>query len=218
MVNTQRLLLKIYNILYDQIGPRGWWPGDSALEIIVGAILTQNTAWKNVEKAIKNLKESGVLSVQALSKITVEELAQLIRPSGYYNQKAKKIKHFIDYLMKRYKGDIDRMAQEDVERLRQELLSINGIGPETADSILLYALNKPSFVVDSYTKRIFSRHNLLPEDAKYEQVREYFMKNLPEDVYLYNEFHALIDYVGHHFCKRVPDCDNCPLGGFSPNF
>jgi len=218
VVNTQRLLLKIYNILYDQIGPRGWWPGDSALEIIVGAILTQNTAWKNVEKAIKNLKESGVLSVQALSKITVEELAQLIRPSGYYNQKAKKIKHFIDYLMKRYKGDIDRMAQEDVERLRQELLSINGIGPETADSILLYALNKPSFVVDSYTKRIFSRHNLLPEDAKYEQVREYFMKNLPEDVSLYNEFHALIDYVGHHFCKRVPDCDNCPLGGFSPNF
>lgn len=218
MSSVRKLLLEIYNTLYNQIGPRGWWPGDSALEIIVGAILTQNTTWKNAEKAIKNLKERGVLSVEVLSKITAEELAQLIRPSGYYNQKAKKIKRFMDYLMKRYKGDIGRMAQVDVETLRKELLFINGIGPETADSILLYALDKPSFVVDSYTKRIFSRHNLLPEDAGYERVREYFMKNLPEDVSLYNEFHALIDYVGHHFCKRAPDCDNCPLRRFSPNF
>ena len=204
-------LLNIYNDLLDHIGPRNWWPADSPFEVIIGAILTQNTAWKNVEKAIKNLKKNNLLSPKFLFRVPIDSLAELIRPSGYFNQKAKKIKYFLDYFINTYSGSIDLIKQQKTEILREELLAINGIGPETADAILLYALQKPIFVVDSYTRRIFSRHNWFHEDIVYQEMQDYFMNRLEKNVVLYNEFHALIDYIGHYFCKKNPDCSLCPL-------
>ena len=208
---SSKKLTGIYQELYIKIGPRDWWPADSPFEIIVGAILTQNTSWTNVKKAIANLKQQNLLSPQLLSKISEPELAGIIRPSGYYNQKAKKIKNFLKYFMREYSGSIEIMATRDMYILRTELLAINGIGPETADSILLYALEKPIFVVDSYTRRIFSRHNWLSENLDYQEMQDYFMNRLNENVILFNEFHALIDYIGHHYCRKKPLCDICPL-------
>ncbi len=210
------LVMPIYRTLFKAIGPRHWWPGDGTLEIIVGAILTQNTAWKNVEKAIANLKKKKCLSLEALDKISQEELAQLIRPSGYFNQKAKKIKIFVRYICSRYACSLKKMRQQPLEPLREELLAIHGIGPETADSILLYALEKPTFVVDAYTRRILLRHNWMTEKAGYEDIRAFFMRHLPPDVALFNEFHALLVYVGNQFCRKVPRCSECPLRSFLP--
>ena len=208
---TSARLQKIFQHLLNVIGPRHWWPGDGALEIIIGAILTQNTAWKNVEKAISELKKRNLLSISALDAVELAELASVIRSSGYYNQKAKKIKHFIRYLIENYGGSLQEMEKVSVETLRQELLQINGIGAETADSILLYALNKPTFVIDAYTHRIFQRHQWTKGRVNYEELRQFFLQHLPQDLYVYNEFHALIDYVGHHFCRREPNCEICPL-------
>ena len=201
----------IYCQLLKQIGPRHWWPADSSFEVIIGAVLTQNTAWLNVKKTITNLKQNDLLSPKALDKIPEEKLASLIRSSGYFNQKAKKIKQFVNYFLNHYQGSIEKMSRRDTKTLRKELLSIYGIGPETADSILLYALQKPIFVVDTYTSRILYRHGWLHENPDYQELQGFFMQRLPNDVALFNEFHALLDYIGHFYCRKTPRCDLCPL-------
>ncbi len=199
-------------MLYAGFGPRHWWPGDTKIEIIIGAILTQNTAWANVEKAIKNIKRAKVLSVSRLSGISEKKLARLIRPSGYYNIKANRIKNFLRFLNTRYSGSIDKMFGSRLYKLREELLAVKGIGRETADSILLYAGNKPVFVVDAYTKRVFSRHGFIKEDADYEEAQSLFMDNLWKDKGLFNEFHALIVELGKSVCKsKKPLCSLCPI-------
>lgn len=204
-------LKKIYRRLFKFFGPQFWWPGETSLEIIVGAILAQNTNWGNVEKAIHNLKIHKCLTLGDLQQMSHEKLAELIKPSGFFNIKAKRLKNFISFIMEKYQGNISLMAQQDCEVLRSEILAVNGIGPETADSILLYALNKPVFVVDAYTKRIFSRHHLvLPQDS-YETVQSLFMENFKPDVELYNEYHALIVRLAKDFCRTNPVCEGCPL-------
>ncbi len=205
------MLNKVYERLLDAYGPQDWWPGDSPFEVIVGAILTQNTSWTNVEKAIINLKGRGLLTHEGLRNIDAEALAGLIRPSGYFNLKAKRLKAFIGFLFERFYGDLDLMFDMDLKTLRHYLLKINGIGPETADSILLYAGNYPIFVVDAYTKRIFSRLTLISNDCKYSEVQNYFMECLEEDVRLFNEYHALIVVHAKQHCKKKPLCRTCPL-------
>ena len=202
----------IYKRLYKFYGPQGWWPGRSRFEVIVGAILTQNTAWSNVEKAIKNLRADGILASPArFHKTNAKKLANLIRPAGYYNVKSRRLKNFTGYLMTVYGGDLRRMAKVRTHRLRQELLAINGVGPETCDSILLYAFGRPVFVIDAYTKRIFSRHGLCGQSASYEPIQEVFTSNLPSDENLFNEYHALIVRLAKDHCKTRPLCDGCPL-------
>lgn len=211
------ILPRIYRQLYDHFGPQAWWPGQTPLEVMVGAVLTQNTSWSNVERAIENLREAGVLSAEALYRLPDEELAELIRPAGYFRLKARRLQSLLRFLWQRYDGSLEAMFSTPLEQLRQELLSVNGIGPETADSILLYAGNLPTFVVDAYTARIGKRHGWLPGDAEYHQIKEQFEQSLPQDVQVYNEFHALIVRVGKHYCrKRQPDCDQCPLREWLP--
>jgi len=205
-------LSKIYDLLYAEFGPRDWWPGDTKIEIIIGAILTQNTAWRNVEKAIHNLKKEKALSVGGLSGISEKKLAALIRPSGYYNVKAGRIKIFLKFLNTRYNGSIGKMFRTDLCQLREELLALKGVGQETADSILLYAGSKPVFVVDAYTKRVLLRHGFIGQKADYKEIQSLFMDNLPEDTGLFNEFHALIVELGKSVCKsKKPLCDICPI-------
>ncbi len=202
----------IYQKLYAYFGPQHWWPAKTPFEVIVGAVLTQNTNWQNVERAIDNLKKARVLNLRKFYQLSEKKLAQLIRPSGYYNIKAKRLKSFMDFLFKNYKGNLKKMFGQKLKKLRQEILSVKGIGPETADSILLYAGDLPVFVVDAYTKRIFLRHCLIPKNAEYHQVQDLFMKNLKTDVKLFNEFHALLVKLGKAFClKDNPECDACPL-------
>ncbi|MDP2278509.1 MAG: endonuclease III domain-containing protein, partial [Nitrospirota bacterium] len=183
-------LIEIYKKLHKAFGPQRWWPGDTPFEVAVGAILTQNTNWGNVEKAINNLKKEKVLNAKAIHGMPVNRLATLIRPAGYFNVKAKRLKAFIDFLMNDYHGSMRNMRQEKMHSLRHKLLSVNGIGPETADSILLYALDKPIFVIDAYTKRVLSRHNILGHDETYDKFQELFYLSLKKDVKLYNEYHA----------------------------
>ena len=197
--------------MFDALGPRQWWPGETPFEVVIGAILTQNTNWSNVEKAIKNLKTAGKLSPEGIHELSVTALAELIRPSGFFNVKAKRVKAFINWLFSRYEGNLSRMFARDLEILRSELLSVKGIGPETADSILLYAGNMPTFVVDAYTHRIFSRHALIPEESTYDEMKSFFEENLPKDVQLFNEYHALIVNIGKMFCKPRKVCEPCPL-------
>ena len=206
-----KALLQIYQKMFDALGPRHWWPGETPFEVIIGAILTQNTNWSNVEKAIKNLKTAGKLSPEGMYELSVTELAELIRPSGFFNIKAKRVKAFINWLFSRYEGNLSKMFAQDLQALRGELLSVKGIGPETADSILLYAGNMPTFVVDAYTHRIFSRHELIPEESTYDEMKSFFEENLPEDVQLFNEYHALIVNIGKTFCKTKKVCEPCPL-------
>lgn len=213
MKMAKETLKEIYYQLYKSFGPQHWWPGETPFEVIIGAILTQNTAWINVEKAINNLKEKNVLSPKALKKISLKKLAKLIRSTGYYNQKAKKVKNFIQFLFDNYHGSLERMFLEDSLVLRSQLLKINGIGPETADSILLYAANKPIFVVDAYTRRALSRHNLIKPTATYSEIQNYFMDNLENKVKLFNEYHALLVRLGKEICKPKPNCRVCPLRG-----
>lgn len=204
-------LLKIYHKLYSFYGPQNWWPGDTPFEVAVGAILTQNTNWSNVEKAIRNLKAEKMLSAHAMYKLPVERLAGLIRPAGYFNVKAKRLLSFLDFLMKDYGGSMKRMQKETTGTLREKLLAVNGIGPETADSILLYALDKPVFVIDAYTKRALSRHGILEYNASYDEYQELFHREFDQDLRLYNEFHALFVMVGKDYCKPKPRCETCPL-------
>ena len=210
-MSKTRTLLKIYQKMFEALGPRQWWPGETPFEVVIGAILTQNTNWPNVEKAIKNLKIAGKLSPEGIYELSVTELAKLIRPSGFFNVKAKRVKAFIHWLFSRYEGNLSKMFAQDLQSLRSELLSVKGIGPETADSILLYAGNMPTFVVDAYTHRIFSRHELIPEESTYDEMKSFFEENLPKDVQLFNEYHALLVNVGKMFCKTRKVCEPCPL-------
>ena len=214
MRNTNKRLLDAYQRMSDFFGPCHWWPAESPWEVMVGAILTQNTAWSNVEKAISRLKSQNCLAPQSLIDSQEEILWEIIRASGYFRQKSKKLKTLAQYFQGRYSGSIEIMRRADLRDLRQELLGVHGIGPETADSILLYALEKPIFVVDAYTRRIFSRHKFFPAKNSYESIQAYFMERLPADVPLYNEYHALIVFTGKHFCRTQPRCEGCPLNGF----
>jgi len=206
-------LLEIFELLLSEFGPRNWWPARTPFEVMVGAILTQNTAWTNVEKAIRNLVGADSLTPSAIAALPPETLAKFIQPSGYFRQKAERLQLFASYLMDQHDGDPNHLFKGSLENIRQELLARKGIGPETADSILLYAGHFPSFVVDAYTLRIFSRLGLLKGREKYEEVRSFFMNHLPEDSQLFNEYHALIVEHGKSFCKkRKPLCSACPLG------
>ena len=208
----KRSLETIYKKLYARFGPQGWWPGDSPFEVMVGAILTQNTSWTNVAKAVGNLKAKKVLNAKKLSCLPQDQLARLIRPAGYYNLKAKRLKNFLNFFLKNYQGSIKVMAAKRTDQLRDDLLAVNGIGPETADSILLYALQKPVFVVDAYTKRIFSRHGICKPDALYDEVQDLFMRNLSCRAKLFNQYHALLVKLGKDFCRKSkPRCEICPL-------
>ena len=208
-------LLEIYDILLEHFGPQGWWPGETPFEIMVGAVLTQNTNWSNVGKAIDNLKNENLLTFEKLHDLPVEVLAQKIKPAGYFNIKAVRLKNLLDFMARKHDGSLEEMFALDVHSLREEILTVKGIGPETADSILLYAGNKPVFVVDAYTHRIFTRHNIVAADDGYYEIQEYFLLSLPEDIALFNEYHALIVRVGKEFCKKSkPLCQQCPLGEF----
>jgi len=203
-------LLKIYNVLFNHFGPRAWWPAETPFEVMVGAILTQNTNWLNVEKAIVNLKSSRVLRPASLLGIGNRELENLIKPSGYYRQKAKKLKAFVKYFLRDYDGRLGKMRDVDGNELRHELLQVHGIGPETADSILLYALDKPTFVVDAYTKRIGKRVGLFKFDG-YHEIKDFFEKNIPRDLEMYKEYHALLVELGKNYCRVKPVCLKCPV-------
>ncbi|PIR16317.1 MAG: endonuclease [Deltaproteobacteria bacterium CG11_big_fil_rev_8_21_14_0_20_49_13] len=206
-------LLLIYDRLFKAFGPQHWWPGETPFEVMVGAILTQNTNWGNVERAIANLKKADLLDPYKLLKLPPARLAGLIRPAGYFNVKAKRLRNFLKFFTERYDGSAEKMKAAPLHELREELLSVNGVGRETADSILLYALDKTIFVCDAYTYRILNRHSLAGEDADYNELQSIFMDGLPEDVGLFNEYHALIVRVGKEFCKPKPNCHECPLEG-----
>ena len=205
--------MNIYQRLYRAYGPRHWWPGETPFEVMVGAILTQNTSWRNVEKAIQNLKAKKVLHMRGIHQLKRSHLASLIRSSGYFRIKADRLKTFVNFLVENYDGELKKMMKERLETLRQKLLRVRGIGPETADSILLYGLKKPIFVVDAYTKRILSRHGILSEKASYEEVQRFFMEHLPHEERLFNEYHALLVHFGKTLCKKTPKCDICPIRG-----
>jgi endonuclease-3 related protein len=204
-------LTEIYQLLFDHFGPQRWWPGETQFEIVIGAILTQNTSWANVERAIANLKSADLLSPERLHHLDLTQLGELIRPAGYYNIKAKRLINFVNWLFDNYDGQLTNLENLDTTRLRAELLAISGIGRETADSILLYAFNRPIFVVDAYTARVVFRHRLITPEADYEQIRELFQSNLPQDIQLFNEYHALLVRVGKEFCRPKARCAGCPL-------
>jgi endonuclease-3 related protein len=207
----QLLLMNIYHRLSRAYGPRNWWPGETDFEVMAGAILTQNTSWRNVEKAIQKLKRKGALSPEGIRRLKQPRLASLIRSSGYYRIKADRLKTFVDFLFEEYGGNLGRMRRGSLEELRRKLLGVKGIGPETADSILLYGLRKPIFVVDAYTKRILSRHGLISEKASYEEIQKLFMDHLPSDKKLFNEYHALFVHLGKTLCRKIPRCEICPI-------
>ena len=204
-------LSEIFNLLYKFYGPRRWWPADTPFEVIVGAILTQNTSWNNVEKAMASLKKEGLLTPKHLYDLDQKKLASLIKPCGYYNIKAKRIKSLLDYIFKQYNGSLKRFFKNSTKKLRKELLSINGVGPETADSIILYAAGRPIFVVDAYTNRILQRHNLIDKGSGYDDIQSFFHNNLPKRRALFNEFHALIVEHAKSVCKTKPNCQACIL-------
>ncbi len=210
-MGRQEELLEIYERLNSFFGDLHWWPADDPFEVAVGAILTQNTAWANVEKAIQALRQNRLLTPAALFSVPEDELAGIIRPSGYYHLKARRLKAFVRFLVVEYSGDVDIMKVEDLSRLRDKLLGVNGIGPETADSILLYACQKPVFVGDTYTKRILVRHGMIGNDTDYHSIQALFMDHLQPDVSLFSQFHAVIVNTGKAFCRKEPRCSSCPL-------
>lgn len=219
--SAKRLQLPIlsdyFSALFDAHGPQHWWPGRSRFETIVGAILTQNTSWSNVEAAMKNLCASHLLTPRTMKAVPGAKLARLIRSSGYFRQKAKNLKAFTRFLFAEYSGSLTRMFRAPTSLLRAQLLSVRGIGPETADSILLYAGNHPVFVIDAYTRRILERHNLATTKHSYEELRALFESSLHRDPQLFNEFHALIVLTGKRFCRKSAAlCSACPLKPFLP--
>jgi endonuclease-3 related protein len=204
-------LIDIYNILLESFGLQGWWPAKTRFEVVVGAILTQNTNWKNVEKVIQEMEKRGLLKPEKLRALPEKQLAEIIRPAGYFNQKARKLRCFLHYFFEEYDADMGRFSQKQTDQLRAELLDIWGIGPETADSILLYAAEKPTFVVDAYTRRVFSRVGLVDARIGYDQLKQIFEDNLPKDVGLFKEYHALIDELAKRYCLPKPLCARCPV-------
>ncbi len=240
---TRSEIPQYYTALLARYGPQNWWPARSRFEVIVGAYLTQNTNWSNVEKAMVNLRRARRLSISAMRQIPLDELEQLVRPSGYFRQKARNLKTFISFLDHQYSGSLSRMFAQPTEKLRAELLELTGVGPETADSILLYAGNHPVFVVDAYTRRVLLRHEIIGEKTGYEEIRAMIehaigssevgslaVKNVGSDprhpisrmsssarsalAQHYNELHALIVRVGNHYCRAKPICEGCPLQTF----
>jgi endonuclease-3 related protein len=206
-------LLAIHDALFAAFGPQGWWPAETPFEVMVGAILTQNTNWRNVERAIANLRSARALTPPAMGRLPEEALAELIRPAGYFRVKAVRLRHLLRHIRRRHGGSVSRLLGTPMSGLREELLGVHGIGPETADSILLYAGGHPSFVVDAYTKRVFARHGLVRERAAYAEIQAMFSRALPADARLFNEYHALIVRLGKEFCRpRLPRCAACPLG------
>lgn len=205
--------IEAYTLLLNHFGHRKWWPGRSRFEVCVGAVLTQNTAWVNVERAIKNLKAAGKLSIKALLDSPDDELALLIRPSGYFNMKARRLKELAGFLIKEGGERFNGFKSLSDMEFREKLLKVKGIGPETADSILLYAFNRPVFVVDAYTRRISARLGWAEPDASYEELQVLFSENIQDDVSLYNDYHAQIVALGANFCKPKPNCEPCPLSG-----
>lgn len=210
-------VLDIYERLRARFGPSGWWPAETPFEVIVGAILVQNCTWHNATLALENVRRGGLLSPHGLRDVDLERLAQLIRPSGYFRSKARKLKAFVAHLWDRYDGSLDAMAARPLAELRDELLGVYGIGPETADSILCYALGKPVMVVDAYTARVFHRLGLLPEKVRYADMQALFADGLPADVALLQDYHGQIVRLGQEHCrKRRPQCDSCPLADMCP--
>ncbi|MBN2476470.1 MAG: endonuclease III domain-containing protein [Pirellulales bacterium] len=210
-------LREVYDRLFEVFGPQHWWPGQTPFEVIVGAVLVQNTNWQNVERAIDNLRQADLLQPHALYDVPVEELEELIRPAGYFRIKARRLRSLLQFLVERYDGSLEVMFSTELSTLRGELLGVHGIGPETADSILLYAGGLPVFVVDAYTHRILARHGWMDFQTDYHAIQEHFESNLPSDVALYNEFHALLVRVGKHYCRKSkPKCEECPLAGLLP--
>jgi len=203
-------LEELYKKLRDNFGYLDWWPGDTKVEIVVGAILTQNTAWKNVEKAIKNMRERKMLSLGRLASTELKELEDAIRPSGFYKQKAKRLSNLFKYIKANY-STLERFFDKGKNELRNELLNLNGIGNETADSIVLYAAEKPTFVIDAYTRRIMNRVYGIDEEIEYNKLKEYFESRLRPDLELYKDFHAQFVELGKRFCKKKPLCDECPI-------
>ena len=209
--HIRRTLREIYDRMAAHFGPTDWWPGDSPFEISVGAILVQNTAWTNVEKAIDNLKRANKLTPRTILDCDDDTLHDLVRPSGYFRVKSIRLRAFCRHLLTHYDGDMAKMAARPLEQLRPELLGIAGIGPETADDILLYACDKPVFVIDAYTRRMLKRHGLADDRATYEELRAFFERNLDSDLQTFKEYHGLIVYTGKDFCRRGPKCESCPL-------
>jgi len=209
--HRRRTIRTIHNLLLSAYGPQHWWPAETALEVVVGAILTQNTAWRNVERAIAALRNGGWLNWAALRDIDVDRLAEVIRPAGTFRVKARRLKAFVDRLWLDHAGRLEKFLAGDLETVRRQLLSIHGIGPETADAILVYAAERPSFVVDAYTKRILRRHGLIPDSVGYEAIRGWFHDALAPDAAMFNEYHALLVEVGKRHCRVRAICDGCPL-------
>ncbi len=214
--STGQRLIEMFDNLMHHFGPQNWWPAETELEMMVGAVLTQNTNWKNVEKALNNLKKGNLLSLHKLSALSISEMAEVIRPAGYFNIKAKRLKNLIDLVVEHYQADLSMLLKEETRTLREDLLSVKGIGPETADSILLYAARRPVFVVDAYTHRILTRHGMTDEQASYHELQALFMDHLRDDSALFNEFHALLVKTGKKYCRRKPLCHLCPLKEWGP--
>lgn len=220
--DRRALLLRLFEVMSGRFGPCNWWPAESPFEVAVGAVLTQNTAWRNVDAALDRLRAQNALSPEAMWRMSLEDLEEALRPSGFFRLKAQRLRQLLKYFKTIPGWDatpggrcLDFLRGRETDVLRRELLAVRGIGPETADCILLYALDRPSFVVDAYTRRIFSRHDLVDEDEPYETLRGFFMDALPLDLALFNEYHALIVRTGNLFCKKSnPRCAECPLGEF----
>jgi endonuclease-3 related protein len=210
-------LNEVYRRLYEAFGPQHWWPGDSPIEVVVGAVLVQNTSWANVEKALHRLREAELLDPHALLALPAEELEEYIRSAGYYRVKARRLLNLMQYLVDRFDGSLETMFRTPLAELREDLLHVNGVGPETADSILLYAGQLPTFVVDTYTYRVFTRHGWIEPEADYEQLQNYCQSQLPDDAQLFNEFHALLVRLGKDYCRKTsPRCAQCPLRELLP--
>jgi endonuclease-3 related protein len=214
-VRTNEKIKAFYDAMLAAYGPQGWWPAGSAFEMIIGAILTQNTNWKNVERALANLKQEGLMSPEALHTVPLDHLAETIKPAGYFNIKARRLRNFIDMLVRDFGGNLEALFALSTSRLRETILAVSGIGPETADSIVLYAAHKPIFVVDAYTARILYRHGMIDADATYEDIQSLMQGGLPDDAAMLKEYHALLVAVGKRHCKkRAPECVGCPLSPY----
>jgi endonuclease-3 related protein len=217
-ISASELLTRYYSVLRARFGPQQWWPARTRLEVILGAILTQNTSWHNATLALRNLRQSGLLRLRALWRACPSTLEACVRPSGFYRQKARTIRDFVDWLMRECAGSLNSLSSLPSEELRHRLLELRGLGPETVDAILLYAVRRPLFVADAYTRRVLARHGLVPAAADYHQTQEFLHAHLPPHAPLFNEFHALLVEVGKKHCRpRSPRCAGCPLEEFLPD-
>ncbi len=213
-----RTLQHFYSALFERFGPQRWWPARTRLEVILGAILTQNTNWENAARALKSLRQSGLLRWEALRQASIENLERHVRPAGFYRQKARTIRSFVDWLLARHGGSLHTLFAQPPQELRRQLLELRGLGPETTDAIILYAGKMPSFVADAYTRRILARHGLLPASAGYASAQTFLHRHLPAKAGFFNEFHALLVAAGKRYCKRKePKCGDCPLAPFLPS-